>query len=181
MVKLSVSIPDEVYKAMLNVIPDGIPFSQGLTALIKTALGFPQETKSPIVISNTQSITSITPEIRECITEIVRSEINRVNPLSPSTLDKQLTSEKLQQNHIITENIELSNLAVVGPNETNPDNQTTSSQSNTQDSGVSEWIKQSEIVQMLPETILLWTRKNKSIQSSNFRHDDHERSYQNRV
>ena len=72
MTKLSVSIPDDIYQAILSTIPEGTPFSQGLTALIRKALGLPEDPKLPITIGNTQSITVVTPEIQLLLKSLIQ-------------------------------------------------------------------------------------------------------------
>lgn len=127
MTKLSISIPDDIYQAILNTIPKGTPFSQGLTALIRKALGLPDDPKIPIMIGNTQSITSVTPEIQELLRTMVREEIK-------TALSEQPTSTPHEE-------------IIEVPRET--------------ENSEPEWITQSEIVRMLPDTILLHTRKSK--------------------
>jgi hypothetical protein len=127
MTKLSVSIPDDIYKAVLNSIPEGTPFSQGLTALIRKALGLTDDPKHPIIMSNTIGITEVTPEIRMLLQSIVREEIK-------AALDNKKTPEDDKEIEPI-------------PRE--------------QDNIDNEWITQSEIVKMLPNTILIHTRKSK--------------------
>ena len=127
MTKLSVSIPDDIYKAVLNSIPEGTPFSQGLTALIRKALGLTDDPKHPIIIGNTTSITEVTPEIRMMIQSMIREEVK-------VALD----------NH----------KAPAGNTEISPETREPEIINN-------EWITQTEIVKMLPDTILIHTRKSK--------------------
>jgi len=127
MTKLSVSLPDDIYKAVLSTIPEGPPFSQGLTALIRKALGLADDPQHPIVIGNTTGITEVTPEIRMLLQSMLREEIK-------TALDNQKIPE---------DDIEI----CPSPRE----------QENIND----EWISQSDIVRMLPDTILIHTRKSK--------------------
>ena len=127
MTKLSVSIPDDIYKAVLNSIPEGTPFSQGLTALIRKALGLTDDPKHPIIIGNTTSITEVTPEIRMLIQAMIREEVKVA-----------LNNHKAPEGN--TE---------ICPETRKPENLD------------DEWITQSDIVRMLPDIILLHTRKSK--------------------
>lgn len=127
MTKLSVSIPDDIYQAILSTIPAGIPFSQGLTALIRKGLGLPEDPKIPVIIGNTQSITQVTPEIQIILKTMVREEIKIA----------------LSEQQILTPHVE----EIETPRE--------------KENSEFEWITQSDIVRMLPDTILLHTRKSK--------------------
>ncbi len=167
MVKLSVSIPDDIYQEILNTIPENTPFSQGLTALIRRGLGLPEDPKIPIVIGRTDSITEVTPEIQKCILEIVRAEILRISHLSNSTINNSLDIENSKETNIQTENklsiehypsaIELATCS----QEEIAQEEIINSSNPVIETGDSEWIKQSDIVNMLPETMLLLTRKGK--------------------
>lgn len=127
MAKLSVSIPDDIYKAVLKSIPEGTPFSQGLTALIRKALELTDDPKHPIIIGNTTGITEVTPEIRILIQSIIREEVK-------VALDNHKAPEGNTE---------------ICPETREPENFN------------EEWIAQSEIVRMLPDSILIHTRKSK--------------------
>lgn len=167
MVKLSVSIPDDIYQAILNTIPENTPFSQGLTALIRRGLGLPEDPKTPIVIGNTKGITDVTPEIHDYILEIVRTEILRMNLLPSTTINNSSDTENTNEPIIQTEDnlsteqhpseVEVSTCS----QEEITHEEITSSPNPVIETGDSEWIKQIDIVNMLPETMLLLTRKGK--------------------
>jgi hypothetical protein len=127
MTKLSISITDDIYQAVLNTIPKGTPFSQGLTALLRIALGLPENPRFPIIIGSTSSNTEVSPEIQSLIRAMVKDEINAA----------------LHDHHIDT----------LPEENSEPPRQ--------QEIETSEWLTQAEIVKMLPETILLHTRKSK--------------------
>ena len=167
MVKLSVSIPDDIYQAILNTIPEGTPFSQGLTALIRKALNIPEDPRLPVVIGNTKSITEVTPEIHDYILELVRSEIYRINLMSSTTIinsssgendiEVPIPSEETQSNEFNKQNFE----TPVQNQEESPNELLNPSIGQIIESEEPEWITQSDIVKMLPESILLITRKGK--------------------
>jgi hypothetical protein len=167
MVKLSVSIPDNIYQAILNTMPENTPFSQGLTALIRRGLGLPEDPKIPIVIGMTDSITEVTPEIQKCILEIVRAEILRMSHLSNPSIKNSLALENSKETLIQTENIlSIEQYPSAIEESTCSQEEITHEEIITSSNPAietcdSEWIKQSDIVNMLPETMLLPTRKGK--------------------
>lgn len=69
--KVSISLPPEIYQAVVANSP-GLPLSQAITDLLKSALGLtPRE-----MFSMTDGKTTIPPELVDVIRAVVREEIN---------------------------------------------------------------------------------------------------------
>lgn len=131
--KVSISLPQDVYQAVLDSHPD-LPLSQVITDLLKNALGITGQE----MFGMTDGKTTISPELVDIIRAVVREEI-MVWQQEQTPEDKQPPSpvEKMEEERQVTEDIETYGL--------NPE----------------KWYTQAEVRERLPASINPNTKKSK--------------------
>ena len=97
--KVSISLPQDVYQAVLDSHPD-LPLSQVITDLLKNALGI----TGPEMFGMTDGKTIISPELVDIIRAVVREEI-MVWQQEQTPEDKQPPIRLLAAQPILTRNL----------------------------------------------------------------------------
>lgn len=131
--KVSISLPQDVYQAVLDSHPD-LPLSQVITDLLKNALGITGQE----MFGMTDGKTTISPELVDIIRAVVRQEI-MVWQQEQTPEDKQPPSpvEKMKEERHVTEDTETYGLS--------PE----------------KWYTQAEVRERLPASINPNTKKSK--------------------